>query len=92
VRDPRDLLTLLGLDALAARISDAAAAQFPLRVPRAFVARMRHWRRRRSVAAPVLPLDDEDRSCRASASTRWATRPRAPRTACCRNTAAAPSW
>jgi EF-P beta-lysylation protein EpmB len=61
VRDPRDLLTLLGLDALAARISDAAAAQFPLRVPRAFVARMRHGDAGDPLLRQVLPLDDEDR-------------------------------
>ena len=32
VRDPRELLALLGLEALAGRVSDAAAAQFPLRL------------------------------------------------------------
>src|SRR4029079_2802332 len=42
VRDPRELLSLLGLEARAPAISEAAAAAFPLRVPRAFVARMRH--------------------------------------------------
>jgi EF-P beta-lysylation protein EpmB len=61
VRDPRELLALLGLDALAARISDAAAAQFPLRVPRAFVARMRHGDAGDPLLRQVLPLDDEDR-------------------------------
>ena len=61
VRDPRELLALLGLDALAARVSDAAAAQFPLRVPRAFVARMRHGDARDPLLRQVLPLDDEDR-------------------------------
>ena len=48
-------------DALAARVSDAAAAQFPLRVPRAFVARMRHGDPRDPLLRQVLPLDDEDR-------------------------------
>jgi EF-P beta-lysylation protein EpmB len=61
VRDPRELLDLLGLQALAARVSDAAAAQFPLRVPRAFVARMRHGDPRDPLLRQVLPLDDEDR-------------------------------
>ncbi|MGO4551999.1 EF-P beta-lysylation protein EpmB [Lysobacter sp. 2RAF19] len=61
VRDPRQLLALLGLDAVAARISDAAAAQFPLRVPRAFVARMRHGDAADPLLRQVLPLDDEDR-------------------------------
>lgn len=61
VRDPRQLLALLGLDAVAARISDAAAAQFPLRVPRAFVARMRHGDAADPLLRQVLPLDEEDR-------------------------------
>jgi L-lysine 2,3-aminomutase len=42
VVDPRELLEILGLQSLTGRLSDAAAAQFPLRVPRGFVARMRH--------------------------------------------------
>ena len=61
VRDPRELLGLLGLDALAGRVSDAAAAQFPLRVPRGFVARMRHGDPQDPLLRQVLPLDDEDR-------------------------------
>jgi len=60
VRDPRELLDLLGLDALAGRLSDAAAAQFPLRVPRGFVARMRHGDPGDPLLRQVLPLDDED--------------------------------
>ena len=42
VRDPRELLTLLGLQDAALAVSEEAAAQFALRVPRGFVARMRH--------------------------------------------------
>ena len=61
VRDPRDLLALLGLDALGAGISDAAAAQFPLRVPRGFVARMRHGDPRDPLLRQVLPVLDEER-------------------------------
>jgi EF-P beta-lysylation protein EpmB len=61
VRDPRELLSLLGLESLAGRVSDAAAAQFPLRVPRGFVARMRHGDPRDPLLRQVLPLDDEDR-------------------------------
>lgn len=41
IRDPRELLALLDLDAAHLAISDAAAAQFPMRVPRGFAARMR---------------------------------------------------
>src|SRR5688572_4109270 len=61
VRDPRELLAMLGLDALAPRVSDAAADRFPLRVPHAFVARMRHGDPRDPLLRQVLPLDDEDR-------------------------------
>jgi len=61
VRDPRELLDLVGLPGLAARVSDTAAAQFPLRVPRGFVARMRHGDPADPLLRQVLPLDDEDR-------------------------------
>jgi EF-P beta-lysylation protein EpmB len=61
VRDPRELLVLLGLESLASRIADAAAAQFPLRVPRGFVARMRHGDPNDPLLRQVLPLDDEER-------------------------------
>ncbi|HVI26935.1 MAG TPA: EF-P beta-lysylation protein EpmB [Xanthomonadaceae bacterium] len=61
VRDPRELLALLGLPQLAARLSDAAAAQFPLRVPRGFVARMRPGDPHDPLLRQVLPLDAEER-------------------------------
>ncbi|MCC8361983.1 EF-P beta-lysylation protein EpmB [Lysobacter sp. A6] len=61
IRDPRELLSLLGLEALASRISDEAAAQFPMRVPRAFVARMRRGDPLDPLLRQVLPMDDEDR-------------------------------
>ena len=61
VRDPRELLSILGLDALAAGISEPAAAQFPLRVPRGFVARMRHGDAQDPLLRQVLPILDEDR-------------------------------
>ena len=61
VRDPRELLDLLGLDRLVPRLSDEAAAQFPLRVPRGFVARMRHGDPSDPLLRQVLPLDDEMR-------------------------------
>jgi EF-P beta-lysylation protein EpmB len=60
VRDPRELLSLLGLGTLAARLSPAAAAAFPLRVPRAFVARMRHGDADDPLLRQVLPIDAED--------------------------------
>ena len=61
VRDPRELLAMLGLEALAGRIAPEAASAFPLRVPRGFVARMRHGDARDPLLRQVLPLDDEDR-------------------------------
>jgi EF-P beta-lysylation protein EpmB len=61
VRDPRELLALLDLDALGGRISEAAAARFPLRVPRGFVARMRRGDPHDPLLRQVLPLDDEER-------------------------------
>lgn len=60
MRDPYELLRLLGLESLAAHLSAAAATQFPLRVPRGFVARMRHGDRHDPLLRQVLPLDDED--------------------------------
>ncbi|QQP96579.1 EF-P beta-lysylation protein EpmB [Lysobacter enzymogenes] len=61
VRDPRELLALLGLDPQALGVSDAAAAQFPLRVPRGFVARMRAGDPADPLLRQVLPLDAEMR-------------------------------
>src|SRR5690554_5294882 len=61
VRDPRELLAMLGLEKAAPGASDAAAAQFPLRVPRGFVARMRHGDRHDPLLRQVLPLDEEMR-------------------------------
>lgn len=61
VRDPAELLVMLGLETLAARLSPAAMAQFPLRVPRAFISRMRHGDDADPLLRQVLPLDDEDR-------------------------------
>ena len=61
VRDPRELLALLGLEQLGGRLSEAAAAQFPLRVPRGFVARMRPGDPTDPLLRQVLPLLDEER-------------------------------
>lgn len=59
VRDPRELLEMLGLESLAGSLS--TTAQFPLRVPRGFVARMRHGDASDPLLRQVLPLDAEDR-------------------------------
>ncbi len=61
VRDPRELLRLLDLPTLGASLSDAAAAQFPLRVPRGFIARMRRGDRHDPLLRQVLPVIDEER-------------------------------
>ena len=59
VRDPRELLALVGLDAAATGVSEAAAAGFSLRVPRGFVARMRRGDATDPLLRQVLPLDEE---------------------------------
>ena len=59
VRDPRELLAILGLDGLATRVAGVADGPFPLRVPRGFVARMRHGDPDDPLLRQVLPLDDE---------------------------------
>ncbi len=61
VRHPRELLSLLGLAHLGGQLSEDAATQFPLRVPRGFVDRMRHGDPHDPLLRQVLPLDDEDR-------------------------------
>lgn len=60
IRDPRELLRLLDLPSQATRISDIAAAQFPLRVPRGFVNRMRRGDPDDPLLRQVLPVLDED--------------------------------
>lgn len=61
VRDPRELLALLELDPTSAGMSEAAATQFPLRVPRGFVARMRPGDLNDPLLRQVLPIDAEQR-------------------------------
>lgn len=61
VRDPRELLDLLGLETAALQVSEAAAAQFALRVPRGFVAKMRQGDPNDPLLRQVLPLDEEMR-------------------------------
>ncbi len=58
VRDPSELLGILGLESLAGKLSDTF--EFPLRVPRGFVARMRHGDANDPLLRQVLPMDAED--------------------------------
>lgn len=60
VRDPRELLEMLGLSHLSAQISDHAATQFPLRVPLGFVAKMRHGDANDPLLRQILPVIQED--------------------------------
>ncbi len=59
VRDPRELLALLQLEDHTFGLSADAAEQFPLRVPRSFVARMRVGDPHDPLLRQVLPLDAE---------------------------------
>ena len=60
IRDPRELLQMLALPHLAAQISDQAAAQFSMRVPASFIAKMRHGDANDPLLRQVLPLLEED--------------------------------
>jgi EF-P beta-lysylation protein EpmB len=59
VTDPAELLALLGLSPQWLQPARAAAMRFPLRVPRGFVARMRHGDARDPLLRQVLPLGAE---------------------------------
>lgn len=59
VREPKALLEMLGLSHLSHRVSPEAAAQFALRVPKSFVARMRHGDPDDPLLRQVLPLVEE---------------------------------
>ena len=59
VTEPSELLGLLGLGEEWRAAAEAAARTFPLRVPRGFVARMRHGDPRDPLLLQVLPLAAE---------------------------------
>jgi EF-P beta-lysylation protein EpmB len=61
ITDPAELLAMLGLEDLAARVIRPGRCEFPMRVPRAYAARMRHGDPRDPLLRQVLPLDDECR-------------------------------
>ena len=59
ITDPAELLTVLGLDMALLPAAKQAATLFPLRVPRGFVARMRHGDPDDPLLRQVLPLGEE---------------------------------
>lgn len=59
VTDPAELLALLGLTRHIAGVAFPGRREFPLRVPRRFVARMRHGDPDDPLLRQVLPLDAE---------------------------------
>lgn len=59
LRDPAELLAQLQLDPAALGISAQALAQFPMRVPRSFVSRMRPGDAQDPLLRQVLPIDAE---------------------------------
>lgn len=59
VTDPAELLALVGLDPAQLDLSPAALAQFPLRVPRPYIARMRKGDVQDPLLRQVLPLGAE---------------------------------
>jgi EF-P beta-lysylation protein EpmB len=60
ITDPAELLRLLGIGMPGGGLAGPAGAAFPLRVPRAFVARMRHGDPADPLLRQVLPLAAED--------------------------------
>jgi len=59
IRDPVELLAIVGLEATDMGVSPEALAQFPLRVPRGFVARMRYGDAHDPLLRQVLPINAE---------------------------------
>ena len=59
IREPVELLQLLELEHLIGQFSHSAATQFPLMVPRSFLARMQVGNPADPLLRQVLPLDDE---------------------------------
>ena len=59
VSDPAELIRILELDPALTSAAHAATRQFPLRVPRSFVARMRKGNSRDPLLRQVLPLGEE---------------------------------
>ncbi len=60
IRDPHELLRVLGLESIGERLGAQAHRDFPMRVPRGFVARMAHGDPHDPLLRQVLPLADEE--------------------------------
>jgi EF-P beta-lysylation protein EpmB len=60
IRDPLELLQILGLQAFSGRLSAAAQAGFAFRVPRGFAAKMRYGDPDDPLLRQVLPITEED--------------------------------
>jgi len=60
ITDPGELLDILGLQGLKARLAKTGLDAFPMRVPRGYVARMRFGDAADPLLRQVLPFDDED--------------------------------
>lgn len=60
ITDPQELLQLVELNDAIASISPVVMAQFPLRVPRSFVARMQKGNPHDPLLRQVLPIVDEE--------------------------------
>lgn len=61
LRDPLELLEMLGLQAFSGRVSASAENAFGFRVPRAFAAKMRHGDINDPLLRQVLPIGEEER-------------------------------
>jgi L-lysine 2,3-aminomutase len=59
ITEPQELLAILGLPAALLQPAQAAAAAFGLRVPRSYVAKMRHGDPHDPLLRQILPLGDE---------------------------------
>ncbi len=60
ISDPKELLTILGLSPQQLRLSDRTRREFPLRVPRSYVARMRKGDPKDPLLRQVLPIMSEE--------------------------------
>ena len=89
ITDPAELLGALGLDPALLTPALAAAARFRLRVPQAFVRRMRYGDARDPLLRQVLPVGEELLDAEGYSGDPLGRRRRIPRPACCTSTTGA---